>query len=155
MSDCLQEELKQTKPFGSREEVVFLTIQKAAEELKAGFTELLKTQELTMAQYNVLRILRGAGSEGISCGEISDRMITKDSDITRMLDRLEARELIRRERQTGDRRVILTFIAEKGLLVLEALDTPVNKLHKGQLSHLSKKDLEKLGKLLNKARNPK
>ncbi|MGH7784956.1 MAG: MarR family winged helix-turn-helix transcriptional regulator, partial [Candidatus Binatia bacterium] len=106
-------------------------------------------------QYNVLRILRGAGNEGISCKEISDKLITKDSDITRMLDRLEARELIRRERQIDDRRVILTFIAEKGLLVLEELDVPVNRLHKGQLSHLSKKDLEKLGKLLNKARKPK
>jgi DNA-binding MarR family transcriptional regulator len=147
-----QKELKQSKSFRSREEAVYSGIQKAAEELRSGFNELFKTQDLTGSQYNVLRILQIAGSEGVSCREISDRMITRDSDITRMLDRLESRELIRRERQNGDRRVILTFIETKGLTVLELLDAPVNMLHKRQLSHLSKKDLDKLGKLLKKAR---
>lgn len=154
MSDDLQRELKQSKPFSSREEAVYLGIQRAAEDLKVAFNDLFKAQDLTMSQYNVLRILRGAGIDGISCREIGERLITKDSDITRMLDRLESRELIRRQRQSEDRRVILTFITEKGIAVLEVLDAPVNKLHKSQLSHLSKKDLEKLGKLLKKARKP-
>jgi DNA-binding MarR family transcriptional regulator len=154
MTEEFQKEIKQSKPFGSREEAVYLGIQKAAEDLKAGFNELFKTRDLTMSQYNVLTILRGAGSDGISCSDIGDRLITKDSDITRMLDRLDGHELIKRERRTDDRRVILAFITSKGLTVLAQLDAPVTRLHKSQLSHLSKKDLDKLSKLLKKARKP-
>ena len=146
----LQQKLKQTKPFSSTEEAVYLRMQIASEEMRAGFNELFKSSELTLAQYNVLRILRGAGSEGLSCREISERMINRDSDITRMLDRLEARGLITRERQTDDRRVVLAYISKAGFGLLSDLDRPVADLHKRQLKPLSKKELESLGALLKK-----
>lgn len=79
-------------------------------------------------------------------------MITRDSDITRMLDRLEARELITRERQTDDRRVVLAFIADSGLSLLKDLDKPVETLHKAQLSHLTEKELESMTQLLSRVR---
>ena len=91
MSPKLQEELKQRKPFASREEEAYLSLQLTAEMLSWSVTETLKKSDLTPAQYNVLRILRGAGKTGVSCSEISDRLIKKDADITRLLDRLESR----------------------------------------------------------------
>ena len=150
--DDIQKQLKQTKPLKSREEAVFLSVQILSEELRAGFADLFKTQDLTAAQYNVLRILRGAGKDGLSCREIGERMINRDSDITRMLDRLEARELITRERQTDDRRVVLAYITKAGLGLLAELDRPVDELHTAQLGHLSEKELDSLLKLLSKAR---
>ena len=155
MDDELQKELQQTRPFGSREEAVSLGIQLAAENLKAGFNDLFKTKDLTGAQYNVLRILRGAGKNGLSCREIGERTINRESDITRMLDRLEARDLIKRERQTEDRRVVLTFITDEGLGVLKELDRPVKELHKNQLGHMTERELASLSKLLRKARKRK
>lgn len=150
--DDIQKKLKQEKPFGSREEAVFLAIQILADEQRAKFNDLFKTRDLTGTQYNVLRILRGSGKKGLSCSEIGERMINRDSDITRMLDRLEARELIKRERQTDDRRVVLAFIAEKGIELLSDLDRPVDDLHKQLMGHLSSKELETLGNLITKAR---
>ena len=148
----LQQAIKQTKPFSSSKEAAYLGIQIAAEGLKAGFNDLFKSMDLTGVQYNVLRILRGAGESGLSCREIGERMITRDSDITRMLDRLEARKLIRRERQADDRRVVLTFITESGLELLSQLDGPVSELHDRQLGHLSENERRELVKLLAKAR---
>ena len=152
MLDELQRQLKQTKPFGSRQEAAFLAIQIVAEEQKARFSDLFKTKELTGAQYNVLRILRGAGEKGLSCREIGERMINRESDITRMLDRLESRELIVRERQTDDRRVVLTFVTKVGLELLKELDGPVKDLHRSLMGHMSAKELDTLLNLLGMAR---
>ena len=152
MFDELQKELKQTKPFRCGEEAAFLAIQLTAEVLKTSLNELFKTKDLTPVQYNVLRILRGAGEDGISCREIGERMITRDSDITRMLDRLENRGLIKRERQANDRRVVLTFITDDGRSLLAELDRPVGDFNKKHLGHLSEKELVTLGKLLDKVR---
>ena len=149
--DDIQKALKQTKPFGSPEEAAYLAVQLAAERLRSGFNDLFKTRDLTGAQYNVLRILRGADKDGLSCREIGERMITRDSDITRMLDRLESRELITRERQTADRRVMLAFISENGLALLKELDRPVDELHKYQLGHLSDKELTSITRLLSRS----
>ena len=153
MNGASQELLEQTKPSKSREEDVYLGIQIAAERLRAGFNDLFRSRGLTGAQYNVLRILRGTGKTGLSCREIGDRMISRDSDITRMLDRLESRGLIRRERQTDDRRVVLAFIAEAGLNLLTKMDRPVQELHKLQLGHMSASELDALSSLLKRARN--
>ena len=153
MLDELQLQLKQTKPFRSRAEAAYLAIQVVADEQRGKFNALFKSKDLTGAQYNVLRILRGAGPDGLSCREIGERMINRESDVTRMLDRLEARELITRERQTDDRRVVLTFITELGLDLLKELDEPVNDLHLSLMGHLSEKELESLLKLLGKARS--
>lgn len=145
----LQKELKQTRPFRCREEELFLSIQRAAEALSWGINETLKQADLTPTQYNVLRILRGAGAEGTSCREIGERMVTKDSDITRLLDRLESRGLISREREARDRRVITARITDEGLRVLAELDGPIAQRHRRQLAHLGEKQVASLIKLLD------
>jgi DNA-binding MarR family transcriptional regulator len=149
----LQEELRQTKPFASREEEVYLNIQHTAEALWWGVSETLKRAELTPTQYNVLRILRGAGEAGASCGEISERLVTKDSDITRLLDRLETRGLISRGRELKDRRRITTRITDEGLRLLAELDGPIAECHRRQLGPLGDKQLATLSRLLDAARN--
>jgi DNA-binding MarR family transcriptional regulator len=100
----------------------------------------------------VLRILRGAGQLGLACGQIAERMITREPDITRMLDRLERRDLIRRERQKDDRRVVLTFLTDEGADLLKELDRPVKELHGKQLDSLTETELDRLTKLLEKAK---
>ena len=149
----LQEELRQKKPFASREEEVYLNIQYTAEALWWGVSETLKRVELTPTQYNVLRILRGAGAEGASCGTISERLVTKDSDITRLLDRLDARGLISRGRELKDRRRITTRITRDGLRILAELDGPIEECHRRQLGHLGEKQLATLSRLLDAARD--
>ncbi|MGE0407071.1 MAG: MarR family winged helix-turn-helix transcriptional regulator [Candidatus Korobacteraceae bacterium] len=139
------------KPSRSREEDVFLSLVRAAETLQRAVVELLKTADLSPAQYNVLRILRGAGKEGLACQKIGDRMITHDPDITRLLDRLEKRELIVRTRESADRRVITTRISPKGLKLLEPLDAPMVALHRRQLAHMNAGELDSLARLLDKA----
>lgn len=151
MGTKLQGELRQTRPFGSLEEEVHLSILRTAEKLVTGVNETLKQSELTPTQYNALRILRGAGDEGASCREISERMVTKDSDITRLLDRLEGRGLIARAR-AEDRRFIIARITPEGTQLLSELDGPVAECHRRQLGHLGKSKLSSLRALLDEAR---
>jgi DNA-binding MarR family transcriptional regulator len=115
--------------------------------------ETLAGADLTPTQYNALRILRGAGDAGASCTEVGERMVTKDSDVTRLLDRLEARGLISRGREAADRRRVVARITDEGLRVLEGLDGPVAETHRNQLGHLGEKPLATLGKLLKAARS--
>ena len=138
---------------GAREEEVYLSMLRAVERLSRGVAETLAGAELTPTQYNALRILRGAGDAGASCTEVSDRMVTKDSDVTRLLDRLEARGLISRGRAEEDRRRVVARITGDGLRVLAELDGPVAATHRRQLGHLSETQLASLGKLLNAARD--
>jgi DNA-binding MarR family transcriptional regulator len=149
----LQKELKQTRPFACKEEEVHLNIIRTAEWLSSAFSETLKSAaDLTPTQYNALRILRGAGEEGLSCSQISERMVTKDSDITRLLDRLESRGLISRERESKDRRVIIARITEGGLRTLAELDKPIQEHHRRLLKHMGEKELANLSTLLEQAR---
>lgn len=129
------------------EEVTYLDLARTAELLSHPIVKLLKTEDLSPAQYNVLRILRGA-SDGLTCGEISNRMITRDPDITRLLDRLEKRSLILRARDTKDRRVVLTRIAPAGVELLAKLDEPVRATHRKLLGHLGLERLRILTDLL-------
>ncbi len=152
MSGKLQTEIKQSKPFTTREEEVYLNIKRTAEALLWKETELLKPYELTPTQYDVLRILRGAGAEGWICREIGERMVTRDPDVTKMLDRLEARALITRERDQKDRRAIVTRITDEGLKLLKDLDRPVAEKTREMLGHLGTRRLETLNELLEKAR---
>lgn len=148
----LNEELKQTKPFTGREEEVFLNTLRTGDHLLRGEIEALRAAELTFPQYNVLRILRGAGPNGLSCREISERMVTRDSDITRLLDRLEARGWAERVRDENDRRIIVPRITKKGLALLRKLDKPVAEVHSRQLRHMSRGQLKTLIELLQLAR---
>jgi DNA-binding MarR family transcriptional regulator len=114
-----------------------VAILKTADALSAQAEQLIKASGLTGAQYNVLRILRGAGPDGLPCNGISERMISRDPDMTRMLDRMENRQWITRERQKEDRRVVKARITEEGLKLLKKLDAPVRELHKNQFKHMS------------------
>ncbi len=130
------------------EDQLFVAILKTADGLSQQAEQLIKSAGLTMAQYNVLRILRGAEPEGLLCRGISDRMISHDPDITRLLDRMENHGWITRQREKEDRRVVKTRITEEGLTILRKLDQPVRELHKGQFSHMSASQLKTLAKLL-------
>jgi|SRR5215469_15579981 len=123
---------------------LFVALLRLADHLSQDAELLVKQQGLTAAQYNVLRILRGAGPDGLPCKGIGDRMISHDPDMTRLLDRLEKRSLITRERQTEDRRVILTRITPAGLDILKRLDVPMDELHKKQFRHLGASKLRVL-----------
>jgi DNA-binding MarR family transcriptional regulator len=129
------------------EEAAYLDLVGTAEALSRRPAQALKAEDLSQTQYNVLRILRGA-PDGLTCGEIGDRMITRDSDITRLLDRLEKRSLISRCRETKDRRIVLTRITPEGLEVLALLDKPVQEAHRKQLGHLGRERLRALAELL-------
>ena len=132
---------------GGPEEAVFLDLVRTAEILSRPLVHLLKGRELSATQYNVLRILRGAG-EGLTCGEIGNRMITRDPDITRLLDRLEKRKLVGRARDDEDRRVVLTKITPDGLELLAELDGPVQETHQRSLGRLGAQRLAQLSELL-------
>ena len=152
MSKKLLSDLKQSKPYSTLEEEVFINLQFTADALMRVMAGLLKESGISPTQYNVLRILRGAGETGLSCHEIGSRMITRDPDVTRLLDRLEKREFLSRSREEKDRRVITVRITNSGLELLAVLDKPVQDLHSGLLGHVKKKKLESLTDLLDVAR---
>ena len=137
----------------SLEERIFITLLKVADALGQQAEQLTHTAELTGTQYNVLRILRGAGPEGLACRGIGDRMITHDPDITRLLDRMEKRGLLTRERQKDDRRVVKTRITPHGLALLKPLDQPMRDLHKRQFCYMSATRLKTLCDLLEEIRS--
>jgi DNA-binding MarR family transcriptional regulator len=153
MATKLQKELKQTKPFRSLEEEVILNVARTAEYLASAIAAVFKAMNLTATQYNVLRILRGAGSEGLSCSEIGERMVTKESDVTRLLDRIESRGLISRERPASNRRIVIARITEEGLQVLEELDKPVDEINRRLVGHLGKEQLKVVNELLEAIRD--
>src|SRR6266404_1650455 len=140
-------------PAASPEEKVFLDLVRTTDILSRGPVEVLKTADLSSTQYNVLRILRGT-PEGLPCGEIASRMITRDPDVTRLLDRLEKRKLITRCRESRDRRMVLTRITPDGLKLLADLDEPVLAMHRKQLGHLRRGRLRDLAVLLHEVRSP-
>ena len=147
------QEVIQSK-FRSIEEKAILNVLRTAEHFGSALSEVFKGADLTLTQYNVLRILRSAGSEGLSCSEIGDRMITKESDITRLLDRLEARQFISRERPETNRRMVVTRLTETGLGVLADLDAPVDASNRKLVGHLGKAKLTALNEIMETAREP-
>src|SRR6202790_4670349 len=140
------------RPEGSAEEAAYLDLLRTADVLTRGGIGVLKAEELSPTQYNVLRILRGS-PQGLTCGEIASRMITRDPDVTRLLDRLEKRGLISRCRETKDRRMIMARITPEGLKLLARLDEPVQAAHRTQLGHLGGDRLRALTELLHVARS--
>src|SRR6202163_2981502 len=139
-------------PQAALEAQVFVSLLRTAEALARGAEALIKPHGLSGTQYNVLRILRGAGEKGLACREVGCKLISRDPDITRLLDRMETRGLITRTREQKDRRIVKTRITAQGLRVLEELDAPVQELHRRQLRHLPAKELRHLSRLLERAR---
>ncbi len=148
----IQTEIKQKRPFAALEEEAFIALLRTADVLQWRAGEMFKRHELSPTQYNALRILRGAGPEGLTCSEIGERMINRDPDITRLMGRLERRGLVRRKRGRQDRRVIRTAITPAGLKLLKGLDRPVVALNRQMLGHLGKGRLQELIALLAMAR---
>jgi DNA-binding MarR family transcriptional regulator len=136
---------------GSAEEAAFLDLLRTADMLSRSAVPVLKSEDLSPTQYNVLRILRGTPL-GLPCGEIAHRMITRDPDITRLLDRLEKRDLITRWRDAQDRRIVMAQITSAGLKLLARLDEPVQGMHRRLLGHLGRQRLRQLAELLEEAR---
>jgi DNA-binding MarR family transcriptional regulator len=151
MPGHIQEEIKQQKPMTPEQEAI-LTVQRTADAFQRQFSEVLKPHGISGTQYNVLRILRGAGKDGLPCGSVAERMVTRDPDITRLLDRLDKMGYITRSRDTLDRRVVTTRITEDGLKLLKKLDKPAVDLEAKLLGHMTKSQLRTLVDLLDQAR---
>jgi DNA-binding MarR family transcriptional regulator len=154
MSPTLQAELRQRKPFATLEQEAMLSIARTAALLEHGTAESLKPHGLTPTQYNALRILRGAGKEGLCRNEVRDRLVARVPDATRLLDRLEETGLVTRTRVSDDRRYVLSRITPAGLALLARIDDEMTALHRRQLGHLGPERLRTLIGLLEEARNP-
>ena len=153
MAGRVRTQLRQTRPFRLLEEEAFVHIARTADALLQGVAETVKPAGLSPTQYHVLRILRGAGRDGLACRAIGKRMVNRDPDVTRLLDRLENRGLVVRTRDRGDRRVITTRITAAGLRVLVQLDGPMVEVHTRLLGHLGAVRLRSLIDLLELARS--
>jgi len=149
----LKDEIQQTRAFDSLETEVFLNLLRTNEALATESDTLLRRFGLSRSQYNVLRILRGAGNPGLCGRDIVERMVTRDSDMTRLLDGLERKELVGRDRSKTDRRVVVATITPDGLDLLDEIAEPLDGLHKTQLGHLSEQKLRQLNTLLEEARH--
>ncbi len=132
----------------------FLAIAKTGYHLFGEAAMLLKEHGVSEPQYNVLRILRGAGSDGLPCGEIGARMLTRVPDVTRLVDRLRQMGYVRRWRSEQERRIVLQAILPKGVELLNRLDEPVLQLHRNQFGHMPERELRDLARLLRKVRHP-
>ncbi len=152
MTGHLQKEIRQEKPFASLEQEVVLNIMRTAASLRQSTAEVLRPWDLSGPQYNILRILRGAGEDGLPCSDIAGRLVSRDPDVTRLLDRLEKRGLAVRGRWSADRRVVTARITKEGIELADRLDAPIAKKHKEQLGHMKKKHLKALIGLLEAAR---
>ena len=150
----LQQELKKRSPFEVAEQEAMLNLLRTADRLQLEFVRLFRAHGLSPASYNVLRILRGEGGEGLPSLEIAGRMITSVPDITRLVDRLEAAGLVCRDRSGRDRRVVRVRVTDCGIDLLSRLDDPVVALHRRLLGHLDSHELDTLNALLVKARRP-
>ena len=144
---------KPRQPTSSLEQDAYLSLLRTADALARGAEEVIKPFGLSGTQYNILRILRGAGAQGLCCHEAAERMLTHDPDITRLLDRLERRGLIVRSRASSDRRIITAQITPVGLRILAKLDKPIEECHRRQFGHLGPRRLAQLIELLNSARS--
>ncbi len=148
----LKSEIAQERPFSSDEEEALLNVLRTSDCLQRVFQRRTRDWGVTSTQYNVLRILRGAGTQGLTCSSIGDRMITAEPDITRLLARLKVMKLIRQQRDRHDRRVVWTHISEAGLELLGKMDAEITQIPRDLLGHLDRKDLNELIRLLEAAR---
>lgn len=143
-----------TRKFDSLEQEVFLNLWRTYDRLRAIEEELFGRHDLTPQQYNVLRLLRGQHPGAIATLELASRLVSRAPDITRMLDKMEERRLIVRERPADNRRVVRVSITQAGLKLLGDLDGQVRRCHREQLGHLTENQLQQLIALLHAARLP-
>ena len=152
MSPSLKEDLRQRKAFTSLQQEAYLNVIRTSSRLTDVLEDLLRPYGISATQYNVLRILRGSGGEGLCRNEVRDRMLTRMPDMTRLLDRMEEAGWVTRAREREDRRMVLTRITPAGQELLQQLDGPINALHRTQLERLTDEQLRSLIDLLTLAR---
>lgn len=152
MVRSLRDEIRQRRPFESLEQEAHLNVVRTAAILSDSLDRVLKPAGISLAQYNVLRILRGAEPEGLCRNELRDRMISRMPDVTRLLDRMEEADLVRRERSTDDRRMVRTRITDRGSEMLDELAPQVAEQHRRGLGHLNEPQLRTLIELLGQVR---
>lgn len=150
----LAQELRMSRPFDLIEEETWLAILRTADVLQRRASQILTPFDITPAQYNVLRILRGSPS-GLACSQISERLIAHDPDVTRLLDRMEAQHWVKRKRSATDRRVVLVFITSAGIGLLEELKPLITTYHRQQFSNWGEKTLKQFLTLLARVRETK
>ena len=152
MTSALRAEIRQRKPFTSLEQEAFLSVARTEAALREHLEQVLKPFDISFSQYNVLRILRGAGQGGLCRNEIRDRLVDRMPDVTRLLDRMEETGWVTRTRGTEDRRQVSTYLTKAGKDLVDALDGPVAEEHGRRLGHLTKTQLRTLIELLAAAR---
>lgn len=149
---ALRDELKQTRPFQSSAHEAVVSIMRTAAVVQRHLAQVVEGSGITLQQYNVLRILRGAGDAGLPTLAIRDRMIEESAGITRLLDKLERAGYVVRERSTPDRRQVLCQITRSGLAVLAGLDEPIEAMNTGALGVLTEDERVTLVELLAQVR---
>jgi DNA-binding MarR family transcriptional regulator len=154
MANDLRDELRQLKPFQSIAEEAHLNLGRTEALLQEGIERVLRPYGISGTQYNVLRILRGAGTNGLCRNEIRDRLVNRMPDVSRLLDRMEEAGLVVRERDATDRRLVSTTLSARGHELVESLDGPVAEAHQRQLGHLREDELRTLVQLLTRVRHP-
>lgn len=148
----IHEAIGQTRRFRSKSQEALIGLMLAADRVNTTFARLLEPHDITPQQYNVLRILRGAAPQGLPTLAIVDRMIERAPGITRMIDRLEGKGLVRRERRGDDRRCVQCHITEPGLALLETLDRPVSQFDRRAMRTLDSRELERFADMLDRVR---
>jgi DNA-binding MarR family transcriptional regulator len=154
MPNTLLDELHQRKPFASLAEEAHLNLSRTEAVLQEGIERVLKPHGVSATQYNVLRILRGAGQKGLCRNEIRDRLLTRMPDVTRLLDRMEEAGLVSRERDAADRRLVSTRLTRRGRELVDKLDGPVAEEHERRFGHLNDRELRTLVRLHTRVRHP-
>jgi DNA-binding MarR family transcriptional regulator len=153
-ASLLQREIRQRKPFRSPRHEGAIGLLRTCDLLRRTLSHVVDPEGITLQQYNVLRILRGAGEAGLPTLEIADRMIERSPGITRLLDRLEAKSLVRRARCARDRRQVLCFITPPGLELLARLDEPIARAEEAFLEPVAGQEVERLIGMLDAMRLP-
>jgi DNA-binding MarR family transcriptional regulator len=149
----IQQEIKQTRPFQTRAQEAAIALMRTADNVRRAVAAIVEPLGITPQQYNVLRILRGAGEKGLPTLEIAERMIEQTPGITRLIDRLERKRLVSRERCPTDRRQVFCRITREGLALIATLDVPITDADHLAMSSLNSRELAQLVKLLDKARS--
>ena len=152
MPKSLQDEIKQTKPFTSLEVEAYLNVVRTEATLTQSVNDLFKIHGITHTLYNLMRIIRGGPQEGVPCANISERLVTRVPDVTRLVDRAVKLNLVTRNRPESDRRVVLLRLTKEGEAKLQTLATPLDKLHRAQMGALSPDELNTLVDLMTRLR---
>ena len=152
MPSKLLDEIKQAKPFVSVQEELWLNLSRTASAVGHTVEQHLRPYGLSPTQYNVLRILRGAGGNGLCQADIGDRLVAQVPDVPRILDRMEKAGWVKRERGTEDRRVVIASLTERGASVVEEVDEPLVQMMAGMFKGMTAEDIERLNDLLVAAR---